>query len=181
MLRKTVESIHHMAISECVCMTVENIHQMAISVCVCMAICYLVTYDSEEYSPVGNISIYLHYEKLPRYIWQWREFTCWQHLYVSALRTVTILRITVKIFHLMAISVFVLITNSYHITYDSKVYSSEATSVCVCIRNSYHVTYYSEEYSPDGNINMYLHYEMLPWYVWQWRVFTRWQHQYVSV
>jgi len=125
-------------------MTRESIHQMAISVWLCMAICYHVTYDCEEYSPDGNICIYLHHEKLPSYIWQWRVFSWWQHLYVSVLRTVTILRIIVKIFHQMATSVFVFITNSYHIRYDSGEYSPEATSVCVCIRNSYHVTYYSE-------------------------------------
>jgi len=98
----------------------------------------------------------LHYEQLPCYVWQWRVFTRWQHQYVSTLWTVTMLRVTVESIHQIA------------------------TSVCVYIMNSYHVTCDSGEYSPDGNISMCLHYGQLPCYMWQWKVFTRWQHQYVS-
>jgi len=137
-------------------LTVESIHQMATSVCVCITNSYHVTYGSGEYSPDGNISMCLRYEQLPCYVWQWRVFTRRQYQYVSAARTVTMLRMAVESIHQMA------------------------TSVCVCSTNSYHVTYGSGEYSPDGNISMCLQHEQLPCYVWQWRVFTRWQHLYVS-
>jgi len=83
-------------------------------------------------------------------------FTRWQHQYVSAIPTDTMLRITVKNIHKIS------------------------TSVCVCITNSYHVAYDSGEYSPDYNNIMCLHFEQIPCYVWQWKIFTKWQHQYVS-
>jgi len=98
----------------------------------------------------------LHCEQLTCYVWEWRVCTRWQHKYVSALRRVIMLRMAEESIHQMAIS------------------------VCVCIRKRYHVTYNSGEYSPDGNIRMCLHHEQFPYYVWQWRVFTRWQHQNVS-
>jgi len=209
-------------------MTVGIIHQMATSVCVCGTNSYHVTFDSGEYSPNGNISMCLRYEQLPCYVWQWRVFTKWQHQYVSAVRTVTMLRLTVESIHQMATSVCVWGTNSYHVTFDSGEYSPNgnismclqheqlpcyvwqwivftrwkhqyvsavrtvtilrmtvesihqmATSVCVWGTNSYHVTYDSVEYSPDCKISMCLHYEHFPRYVWQWRVFTWWQHQYI--
>ena len=120
------------------CMAEESIHQMVTLVCVWIANSYHVAYESGEYSPDGNISMCLHYEELSCYVGQRRIFTKWQHQYVSALRTVTMLRIRVESIHQMAISAFVCITNSFHITYDSG------------------------EYSPNGNIRMWHHYEMLP-------------------
>jgi len=137
-------------------MTVESIHQMETSVGVCITKSYHVSYDSGELSPNCNFSMCLHYEQLACYVWQWRIFTRWHYQYVSALRTVTILRMTMESIHQLAISVCVWITNKCHVTYDNG------------------------GSSPDDNISMCLHYEQLQCYVWYWRLFTRCQYQYVS-
>jgi len=135
--------------------TGENVHHVATLVCVCITMSYHVTYERGEYLPNGNIRICLHYENLSFYVWEKRVFTRWQHHYVSAIRTDYMLRITVESFHQMVTSVF------------------------FCLTNRYHITFKSGEISPVGNISICLHYEQLPCYVWQWRVFAKWQHQYV--
>ena len=150
MLRVTVESIHQMATS--VCDYITNCYYVTFdsgeyspdskSVCVYITNIYYVTCDSGDYSPDGNISMCLHYEQLLCYVWQWSVFTRWQHQYVSTLRTVTMLRVTVESIHQMA------------------------TSVCVYITNCYYVKCDSGEYSPDSNVSMCLHYEQLLCYVW---------------
>ena len=153
----TVENIHQMALSECVCIT--NIYHItydigeyspnAVRLCVFITNCYHVLYDNGEYSRVGNIcmclnyeqmpcyvwqwrvsthgniSMCLHYEQLPCYVWHWRLFTRWQYQYVSALRTVTMLRMILEIIHQMPISVCVCITNRCPFTNDRGVYSSD--------------------------------------------------------
>jgi len=123
----------------------------------------------------------LKYEQIQCHVWQWRIFTRWKHQFVSALRTISMLRLTVEYIHqiqyeyvseLRTVTMLRMTMESIH---------QVAISLCVRITNNCHVTYDNGGCSPDGNISMCLHYEQLPCYVWYWRVFTRCQYQYVSV
>ena len=119
-------------------MAVKNFHQISTSVCDFITNSYHVTYGSVENSPKCNIKMCLNYEQISCYVWQCGVFTIWHYQCVSALRKFTMLPMTLEFTHQMAASVYVCITNIYHVTYDSG------------------------EYSPDGNISMCLHYQQLP-------------------
>ena len=49
-------------------MTVKFIHQKATTVCVCITNRYIITYNSEDCLLDGNISMFLQYQQIPRYV-----------------------------------------------------------------------------------------------------------------